>query len=90
MTKDEAETQLRREGFDPIYTIQDEPNFVYDEHTHSMMTTHLILAGSMRVTMEGQQREYRAGERVDVPAGIAHDAAIGPEGCTYVVGEKEV
>jgi hypothetical protein len=29
-----------------------------------------------------------AGERFDVPVGISHTAKVGPNGCTYIVGQE--
>jgi quercetin dioxygenase-like cupin family protein len=46
------------------------------------------LSGEMTVTMSGQSRKYRAGDRFDVPAGAVHSARMGPKGCRYVIGER--
>jgi hypothetical protein len=36
---------------------------------------------------EVKKETFRAGERVDVPAGKVHEVWIGDEGCEYVIGE---
>lgn len=82
------ESQLRAEGFSHTYVWQDAPNAFYPEHTHAGLTAHIILDGEMTLTMDGGSQTYRAGERCDVPAGAAHAARMGPQGCRYLVGEK--
>jgi hypothetical protein len=42
----------------------------------------------MSLTMNGESRTYRLGERCDVPAGAVHSARMGPQGCRYLIGEK--
>jgi mannose-6-phosphate isomerase-like protein (cupin superfamily) len=80
---------LAAEGFTHTYTWQDAANECYPDHSHPQDTAHVILAGEMTLTCEGRRRTYRAGERVDVPAGVTHSAAMGPAGCRYLVGERE-
>jgi mannose-6-phosphate isomerase-like protein (cupin superfamily) len=80
--------QLRREGFLHTYVWQDGPHAYYPEHTHPTETAHIILEGEMTLTQGGQTRTYRAGERVDVPAGAVHSARMGPQGCRYLIGER--
>ena len=80
--------QLRKEGFGRTYGWQDGPNAFYADHTHETETAHVILAGEMTLTMNGQARTYRTGERCDVPAGAVHSARMGPKGCRYLIGER--
>jgi len=42
----------------------------------------------MTLTMAGESRTFRPGERSDVPANAVHSAAMGPRGCRYLVGER--
>ena len=80
--------QLRREGFWHIYVWQDGPNAHYPDHIHPTLSAHIILEGEMTLTMNGEARTFRAGERCDVPAGTFHAAQIGRKGCRYRIGEK--
>lgn len=82
------ESRLRSEGFSNIFVRQDGPLAFYPDHTHSGLTAHIILEGEMTLTMQGASATYRAGERMDVPAGTVHSARMGPRGCRYLVGEK--
>jgi len=66
-------------------------NTHYSPHSHSGLTTHLILNGSLTITYPREENAekvtYGVGDRIDVDAGKVHEVWIGPEGCTYVIGE---
>jgi quercetin dioxygenase-like cupin family protein len=79
---------LEQEGFTHTYVWQDAPNASYPDHTHATETAHIILSGEMTLTMAGESRTYRAGERCDVPTGAVHSARMGPSGCRYLIGER--
>ena len=81
--------QLMREGFSHTYVWEDVPNARYPDHTHGVETAHIILHGEMTLTMDGATRTYQAGERCDVPAKAVHSARMGPQGCRYLIGERE-
>lgn len=85
--KERYEKQLREEGFADVYTWTDAPNAYYDEHTHESLSAHIIIEGQMELKMDGKTHVCGPGDRVDVPAKTVHTAKMGPEGCTYVVGE---
>jgi mannose-6-phosphate isomerase-like protein (cupin superfamily) len=79
---------LRAEGFRQTYVWQDGPNAFYAEHVHNEETAHIILSGAMTLIIGDDARTYCAGERCDVPAGAAHSARMGPQGCRYLIGER--
>ncbi|HXW17960.1 MAG TPA: cupin domain-containing protein [Candidatus Acidoferrales bacterium] len=80
--------QLRAEGFARTYVWQDGPGTHYPDHTHGTETAHIVLAGELELTMNGETRRFGAGERCDVPARAVHSARMGPKGCRYLIGEK--
>ena len=80
--------QLESEGFVNTFVWRDAPGAHYPDHTHAGLTAHVVLDGEMTLTMNGNSRTYRAGDRCDVPAGAVHSARMGPRGCRYIVGEK--
>ncbi len=85
----EWETEVKKDGFIHTFLWHDPPNTFYAEHTHKKDTAHVILQGEMVIEMQGKLPQvYFSGQRVDVPALLTHSAEIGPEGCTYLVGEK--
>lgn len=88
MKEKEFEKELHAEGFSGIFVQVDHPNAFYTDHTHSGITAHIVLEGSITVTSEGKTWIYGPGERFDVPAGAVHSAKIGPRGCRYMIGEK--
>ena len=88
MEEAELESSLRKEGFTRTYVWQDDPEQFYSDHTHERLTAHIILDGQMTLTMNGQAKTYRAGDRCDVPAGMVHSALMGPLGCRYLIGEE--
>jgi mannose-6-phosphate isomerase-like protein (cupin superfamily) len=88
MDTGELERQLRAEGFRRTYIWQDLPHTHYPAHTHASLTAHIVLDGEMTLTVAGESRTFRTGERCDVPAGTVHAARMGPQGCRYLIGEK--
>ncbi|TFK46985.1 hypothetical protein OE88DRAFT_1714750 [Heliocybe sulcata] len=98
ITEADAKRQVRSWGFSHIYTWTDRPNAYYAPHTHSGVTTHLILSGKFTVAYPSSRKGIRSdedakketfgpGARIDVDAGQLHEVWIGEEGCTYVIGE---
>jgi quercetin dioxygenase-like cupin family protein len=85
---DELARTLKQEGFRQTYVWEDAPNASYPNHTHATETAHIILSGEMTLTMAGESRTYRTGERCDVPASAVHSARMGPGGCRYLIGER--
>lgn len=79
---------LDAEGYTRTYVWEDGANVHYPDHTHAQDTAHIILRGQMVLAMKGRSASYRAGERVDVPAGMVHTATMGPQGCRYLIGER--
>jgi len=80
--------QLIQEGYVHLYVWEDGPNVDYPEHQHRAESAHIILNGEMSMTLNGETKIYRAGERFDLPAGVRHSAKTGPHGCRYLIGER--
>ena len=63
----------------------------YPPHSHSGLTTHLILDGELTITYpadsEPKKETFGPGARLDVDAKRLHEVWIGDQGCTYVIGE---
>ena len=88
MKIEEMERQLHAEGFRRTFVWQDGAGAYYPDHTHDVETAHVILEGEMTLTQGDATRTYRAGERMDVPAGAVHSARMGLTGCRYLIGER--
>ena len=66
-------------------------NAHYSPHSHPGLTTHLILSGTFTVCYPdddpNKKETFGPGARIDIPARKIHEAWMGAEGCTYVIGE---
>ena len=82
----QSETQLTK-----VPVLLSRRNAYYSPHKHSGLTTHLILSGELTVSYpddaQPTKETFGVGGRLDVDAGRKHEVWIGPEGCTYVIGE---
>jgi quercetin dioxygenase-like cupin family protein len=87
MTEDEAKVVLKREGYNNIYTWFDSPDEEYPMHAHPNVRKHIVVQGDMTVEINNEKKDYQAGDEFTVEANTSHAAVMGPEGCTYVVGE---
>ena len=69
------------EGLSP-YQWSNGPNDVYTAHKHSYDKVIYVLRGSITFGLpeEGRSILLKAGDRLDLPANIVHDAVVGPQG----------
>lgn len=88
MTIDDARSALAFDGYADIDEWHDNASVMYPTHEHDGDTAHIVVGGSIIITINGQEKEYRAGDRFDIPAHTAHSVRMGSEGCTYIFGEK--
>ncbi|KAK4452881.1 hypothetical protein QBC34DRAFT_376859 [Podospora aff. communis PSN243] len=92
-SRKDAEAEVRSWGFRHVFTWTDGPGAHYPPHSHSSITTHLILSGKLTIMYPDDPGEsktktaYTVGDRIDVAAGRVHEVWMGDEGCTYVIGE---
>ncbi|OTB09700.1 hypothetical protein K445DRAFT_323727 [Daldinia sp. EC12] len=90
-SRKDYEAEVRSWGFSHVFTWTDGPNAYYRPHSHSGLTTHLILDGQLTITYpkdaNPEKKTYTVGDRIDVEANRVHEVWIGENGCTYVIGE---
>ena len=80
--------ELKDRGFAHIYDWHDEPDTEYPAHEHQGPVTLYIVEGGLTFTFgEDDPVTLSTGHWYEVPVGKEHTALVGPEGCTYVVGE---
>ena len=79
---------LMTDGYTDIDEWHDNASVIYPAHEHDGDTAHIVVGGSIFITINGEEKEYRAGDRFDIPAHTAHSVRMGGEGCTYIFGEK--
>jgi uncharacterized protein YjlB len=73
--------RLIAEGLDPG-AWSNGPGDRYGSHDHSYDKVIVVAAGSIRFGLADGAVDLEAGDRLELPAGIAHDAVVGPSGVT--------
>lgn len=81
MTPTEIEARLAAQGIAPA-TWSNEPGDRYSAHSHAYDKVLVATRGSITFHLvdTGSDIVLAAGERLDLPAGTAHAATVGPVG----------
>lgn len=78
---------LAMEGFPHIYEWEDAAGTEYPAHAHEGRVAMYILSGGLTFWFGDEEVTLDEGARFDVPVGKEHTAKVGPQGCTFLVGE---
>lgn len=80
---------LEAEGLS-YYAWGNGPGDVYAAHTHAYHKVIYVVQGAITFGLpaEGKQVQLKPGDRMDLPAGIRHDAVVGPEGVLCLEGHR--
>ena len=72
---------MSREGLRP-QSWSNGPGDVYAPHRHDYDKVIYVVSGSITFGLPTERREMQmgAGDRLELPAGVVHDARVGPEG----------
>ncbi|MDQ3707140.1 MAG: cupin [Chloroflexota bacterium] len=72
---------IRAEGLS-AYAWQNGPHDTYASHRHSYDKVIYVVRGSITFGLPelGESVSLAAGDRLDLPRGVRHDAQVGPEG----------
>jgi quercetin dioxygenase-like cupin family protein len=75
--------RLRAEGLDAS-SWGNGPGDRYAPHEHGFDKVLVVATGSIRFGLPGRGEtvDLAVGDRLDLPAGTAHDATVGPNGVT--------
>jgi quercetin dioxygenase-like cupin family protein len=75
------QSRLRREGLS-AYRWSNGPGDVYSPHSHSYHKVIYVVRGSITFGLPDSGREVnlKEGDRMELPAGVTHDAVVGPNG----------
>ena len=88
---DEAKIReiLAEEALHP-YRWSNLPGDVYSPHTHSYHKVIYVVSGSITFGLPdyGEVLVLKAGDRLNLPAGISHRAFVGPEGVTCLEAHR--
>ena len=88
MTVDQWKKKLQEDGFGELWVHKDPANHTYEEHSHPVDTTHVVLKGEMMVSVVGKAHVVHEGERLDIEKNTPHTATIGSKGCTFLIGAR--
>ena len=86
MTKDEFEDQLRRDGYLDIKHRFFEQSEDTQPHCHDFDTRLLIQEGELTLVLADARRTYRAGEVLEITAGVEHCECYAPAPIRFVAG----
>ncbi|MBE2222163.1 MAG: cupin domain-containing protein [Anaerolineae bacterium] len=88
-SEQELRDLMREENLEP-YTWSNQPLDVYAAHVHDYHKVIYVVEGSITFgfPVEGAPTVMRAGDRLDLPAGVRHNAAVGPEGVFCLEARK--
>lgn len=79
--------RLEREGYS-VFCWTDSPHTHYAAHAHDHDESIWLVSGSIVFGAGGREIALRPGDRLMLPAGTVHTADAGPDGATYLIGEK--
>ena len=88
-----TETTLRQmlaaEGLDP-YRWGNAPHDVYAPHQHSYHKVIYVVRGSITFGLpeSGKEITLHAGDRLDLPVRVVHNAVVGPEGVSCLEAHR--
>jgi quercetin dioxygenase-like cupin family protein len=87
-----VESELRRrldeEGF-AVWSWSDGAGAEYKPHTHDHDESLWVIDGHIQFGIAGDCYELGPGDRLMLPHGTVHTALAGPDGATYLVGQKK-
>src|SRR5262245_49807460 len=79
--------QLAREGFE-AFAWSDGPGASYRAHDHDHDESIWLVSGTIVFGVDGRDFPLGPGDRLMLPGGTVHTARVGPEGATYLIGER--
>jgi quercetin dioxygenase-like cupin family protein len=80
---------LAEEALHP-YRWSNSPGDVYSPHTHSYNKVIYVVSGSITFGLPdyGEELALKPGDRLNLPAGVSHEAFVGPEGVTCLEAHR--
>ncbi len=72
------------------YRWSNSPNEVYQSHRHGFHKVIYVVSGEIIFGLPeaGEKLHLKAGDRLDLPAGVLHDAVVGPYGVVCLEGHR--
>jgi uncharacterized protein YjlB len=80
---------MAEEGLNP-YSWSNGPFDKYSAHSHSYNKVIYVVQGSITFGLPelGKQLTLKTGDRIDLPAGVNHDAQVGGQGVVCLEAHK--
>lgn len=84
-----VEACMQAEGL-PYYRWSNGPGDVYGAHHHAYHKVIYVVQGAITfgLPQKGEEIRLSAGDRLDLPAGIIHNAVVGREGVVCLEGHR--
>jgi uncharacterized protein YjlB len=78
------------EGLSP-YSWSNGPHDIYAAHSHSYNKVIYVVQGSITFGLPelGEQLTLKTGDRLNLPAGVVHDAVVGAHGVVCLEAHKD-
>lgn len=86
------EATLRRRLTDDGFAVlrwSDRAHHTYAPHHHDHDESLFGVRGSITFHIAGADYRLGPGDRLILPRGTVHAATVGPEGATYLIGERD-
>jgi uncharacterized protein YjlB len=87
-TREQALAAFRAEGCSAPRSWGNGPGDRYGRHDHPYHKVLFCLEGSIVFQTDTGDVELTAGDRLDLPAGTAHAATVGLDGCSCVEASR--
>ncbi len=87
-SREEKIQELKEEGYNPVQVYNAEPKEEDLEHAHAFDTHLVILDGEIKIKMDGNNVELKAGDEIDIPRGKIHYSLTGENGCELILAER--
>jgi len=79
--------RLEHDGFS-VFQWTDDPRAHYSPHSHDHDESLWVVSGEITFGAGDRQLRLRPGDRLMLPQGTVHTADAGPDGATYLIGER--
>ena len=86
--REPGEGMLRARLEDEVRAWRDPADRIYDEHHHDCDESLWVVRGQIVFEVCGCEFPLGPGDRLLLPAGVAHRARAGPDGARYLIGQR--